>query len=175
MRSGRMQSLTASPSLRNSGLLTTSNTSVDAAVREFRRDRVARTLSAVPTGTVDLLTTTAARCMCWPMVRATASTYLRSALPSSSGGVPTAMKTTSPCSIARGGVGREVQAAGGVVGLDHRLQAGLVDRDDAVVEAVDLRLVDVDADDVVPDFRQAGSGDEADVAGAEDGDAHAGS
>ena len=106
------------------------------------------------------------------MVCATASTYFRSALPSSSGGVPTAMKMMSPCCDRRGGVGGEAQAAGGVVGLDHRLQAGLVDRDHAVVEAVDLGRVDVDADHVVADLGQAGTGDKADIAGAENGDAH---
>jgi len=61
---------------------------------------VSRTLSAVPTGTVDLLTITEGRARCRPMVRATASTYCRSALPSSSGGVPTAMKRVSPCAMA---------------------------------------------------------------------------
>ena len=60
----------------------------------------ARTRSAVPTGTVDLSTTTSGRCRCQPMVRATARTYCRSALPSSSGGVPTAMNTTSAWAIA---------------------------------------------------------------------------
>jgi len=62
--------------------------------------RPAPSLPAVPAGTVDLLTTTVGTCMYWPMVRATASTYCRSALPSSSGGVPTAMKTTWPCAMA---------------------------------------------------------------------------
>src|SRR5213076_2619965 len=72
-----------------------------------------------------------------------------------------------------GGVGGEVQPAFGMVGLHHRLEPRLVDRDDAVVEAIDLGLVHVDADHVMADLSQAGSGDEADVAGAEDGDAHA--
>ncbi|MNR56689.1 hypothetical protein D3C85_1773110 [compost metagenome] len=49
------------------------------------------TLSAVPTGTVDLSTTIFGESINFAMVDATASTYLRSALPSSSGGVPTAM------------------------------------------------------------------------------------
>ena len=44
-----------------------------------------RTLSAVPTGTVDLVITTLYSLMCGPIVRATASTYRRSAEPSSSG------------------------------------------------------------------------------------------
>ena len=51
----------------------------------------------VPTGTVVLVTMTLASSMCSAIVRATASTYLRSAEPSSSGGVPTAMKTMRPC------------------------------------------------------------------------------
>src|SRR3546814_6092115 len=60
-----------------------------------------------------------------------------------------------------------------MVGLDHRLQARFVDRDDAVVQAVDLGLVDVHAHHLVADFGQAGSGDESDVAGSEDRNAHA--
>ena len=50
-----------------------------------------RTLSAVPTGTVDLVITTLYSLMYRPIVRATASTERRSAEPSSSGGVPTAI------------------------------------------------------------------------------------
>ncbi len=59
-----------------------------------------RTLSAVPTGTVDLSTTMRYSVMCSAMVSATASTYCRSAEPSSSGGVPTAMNWNRPCSTA---------------------------------------------------------------------------
>ncbi len=99
MRSGRMQSATASPSLRNSGLETTSN-AISTPRSASAWAMASRTLSAVPTGTVDLFTTTTGAVMCRPMVRATASTYCRSALPSSSGGVPTAMKITWPCAIA---------------------------------------------------------------------------
>ena len=58
---------------------------------------LARTLSAVPTGTVDLVTTILGSAMCPAMVAATASTYFRSAEPSSSGGVPTAMIWMRPC------------------------------------------------------------------------------
>ncbi len=57
---------------------------------------VPRTLSAVPTGTVDLSTTSLKPAMCSPMLRAAARTWRRSAEPSSSGGVPTAMNWTSP-------------------------------------------------------------------------------
>ena len=95
MRSGRMQSSTAAPSFSNSGLDTTSK-SMPAPRAVNSASMVARTLSAVPTGTVDLSTTTTGRSMWRPMVRATSRTYCRSALPSSSGGVPTAMNSTSP-------------------------------------------------------------------------------
>src|SRR5690606_1031248 len=70
--------------------------------------------------------------------------------------------------------GGEAQPAFGHVALDDRLQAGLPDRDDSILELLDLGLVDIHADDGVADFRQAGAGDEADVAGSEDGEFHAG-
>ncbi|MNT84557.1 hypothetical protein D3C72_2245810 [compost metagenome] len=57
----------------------------------------ALTLSAVPTGTVDLSMMIWWLSICCAIVSATASTYLRSAEPSSSGGVPTAINWTSPC------------------------------------------------------------------------------
>ena len=73
MRSGRMQSATAAPSLRNSGFETTSK-----ARSEPRSPSTcaifALTLSAVPTGTVDLVTTTFGSAMCQAMVAATART-----------------------------------------------------------------------------------------------------
>jgi hypothetical protein len=52
-RSGFMKSLTAAPSFRNSGFETTSKLDLHRA-RPVRGDGAARTLSAVPTGTVDL-------------------------------------------------------------------------------------------------------------------------
>ena len=53
------------------------------------------------------------------------------------------------------------------------LQAWLVDRHHAIVEAVDLRLVLVDAHDLVPEIGEARAGDESDVTGADHRDAHA--
>ena len=91
MRSGSMKSLMATPSFRNSGLDTTSN-SICTPRLASSASTAARTLSAVPTGTVDLLMITDRSVMCWPISRATASTCDRSAEPSSSGGVPTAMQ-----------------------------------------------------------------------------------
>ena len=95
-RSGFMKSSTAAPSFRNSGLEHTRNSTLVCFATS------ARTSSEVPTGTVLLVTTIFERFMCCPMVRATASTCWRSAEPSSSGGVPTAMKTISERSIAPG-------------------------------------------------------------------------
>ena len=66
------------------------------------------------------------------------------------------------------GVGRELESPGLDVALDVGLEARLVDRDLALVQASDLVLVDVVADDVVAHFGHAGTGDEADIAGAED-------
>ena len=87
-RSGRMKSSIAPPSFRNSGLAQMWNgTSVSAAM-------AARTFAAVPTGTVDLVTMTFGSFRCRPIAPAAASTCERSAEPSSSGGVPTAMKIT---------------------------------------------------------------------------------
>ena len=80
----------ASPSLRNSGLATTAKSLPGPC-----SSRIACTRWAVPTGTVLLSTTTVKPVACRPMVRATVQMWLRSAEPSGSGGVPTAMKTTS--------------------------------------------------------------------------------
>lgn len=93
-RSGLRKSSTAAPSLRNSGLehMWNGRRAVSATARW--------TFAAVPTGTVDFVTTTISRVMCRPITRATSSTWRRSAEPSSSGGVPTAMKTTSAPAIA---------------------------------------------------------------------------
>ena len=96
----------------------------------------------------------------------------RSAEPSSPGGVPTA-RNTSFGRLDRGGqVGREVQPLGRDVALDQLGQARLVDRHLAAVEHVDLLLVAVDAGHVVAALGEAGAGDQADVAGANDGDFH---
>ena len=49
-------------------------------------------------------------------------------------------------------------------------EAGLVDRDLAAVQALDLVRVDVDAPDLAAELGEAGGGDEADVAGPDDAD-----
>ncbi len=97
MRSGRMKSSMAAPSFRNSGLETTTKSRPMTCLASSSARTVASTAAAVPTGTVDLLTTTVNACRCCPIWRATASTCCKSADPSSLGGVPTAMNTTSAC------------------------------------------------------------------------------
>ncbi len=87
-RSGFMKSSIAAPSFRNSGLEHTAN---GVCVCDLT---AARTFSAVPTGTVDLVTMTLGPSIVRPISFATPSTCCRSAEPSSPGGVPTAMKTT---------------------------------------------------------------------------------
>ncbi len=95
-RSGLLKSLSAAPSLRNSGLL---------AMLKGRSPTFAlmrsRTAREVPTGTVDLTTTVLGRAegpssrIASPMSSAAPKTYFRSACPSSSEGVPTQMKMIS--------------------------------------------------------------------------------
>ena len=63
----------------------------------------------------------------------------------------------------RPGVGRELQPALVPVAGDRLVEARLVDRDLAGVQARDLGRVDIDANDVVAGVRQAGAGDETDV------------
>ncbi|MNT05647.1 hypothetical protein D3C72_1402750 [compost metagenome] len=69
-------------------------------------------------------------------------------------------------------VGRKRQAAGGPVALDQLLQARLVDRHPACVKQRDLLLVQVQAEHVVAEFRQAGAGDQADIAATDNCDFH---
>ena len=96
-RSGLMKSFMAAPSFRNSGLLATSKGI--STPRLFNSSQIAAfTFSAVPTGTVDLVTNTKYLFIFRPTVRATSNTYFKSALPSSSGGVPTALNTISTLS-----------------------------------------------------------------------------
>ena len=106
------------------------------------------------------------------MLRAAASTCCRSAEPSSSGGVPTAMSCSSPCATLAATSVVNAQPAGLAVAPHDRLQARLEDRDLARVELLDLVLVEVEAEHVVARVGEAGAGDQADVAGADDGDVH---
>ena len=84
-----MKSSTAVPSFRNSGFDTTATgCSVPASM-------ISLTRAAVPTGTVLLVTTILPPFMARAMFSAAANTWLKSAPPADTWGVPTAMKTTS--------------------------------------------------------------------------------
>ncbi len=161
-RSGFMKSAIAAPSFRNSGFETTSKSTCTPRAISVA-PTVALTLSDVPTGTVDLVITTLYSSMCSPIVRATASTWRRSAEPSSSGGVPTAMIWNRPWATAALASVVNCEPALVPVAGDHLVEARLVDRDLAGVQARDLGRVDVDADHVVAGVRQAGAGHETDV------------
>ena len=69
-------------------------------------------------------------------------------------------------------IGRKLQAASGAVACHDLFQARFVNRDAAVVQDVDLVLVDVETEHVVAEFRQAGAGDQAYVTGADNGNFH---
>ncbi len=70
------------------------------------------------------------------------------------------------------GVGGELEAAGGGVALEERIEAGLVDGHFALVQSLDLVRVDVDTNDMITRLGEAGTRDEAHVAGAENSYAH---
>ena len=72
------------------------------------------------------------------------------------------------------GVGSERQSARGSIGSYEFPEAGFVDRDFARFEHCNLAWIDVQAEDFIADICEAGSGDETDVARADDGDLHAG-
>ena len=70
--------------------------------------------------------------------------------------------------------GGERQPSAAAIRAHQRFEARLVDRNLAALEARDLVRVDIDADDVVADFGKAGSGDQTNIASAEDRHAHDG-
>ena len=78
----------------------------------------------------------------------------------------------APVRHAAGGVGGEAQPAPGMVLAHQILEARLEDRDASGLERRHLLRVDVDAEHVMPDLRQHGALDEADIAGSEYGDLH---
>jgi hypothetical protein len=89
-----------------------------------------------------------------PMLRAAAVTYCRSAEPSSSGGVPTAMNWMVPCATERS------------------MSVVNSSRPAAVVQDLDLGRIHVQAHHMVAHLRQACACHQSNVAGAYDGDFH---
>ena len=73
---------------------------------------------------------------------------------------------------ALGGAGRELEPPGGDIFLDKFFEAGFVNRNAAGLEHFDFGRIVVHADDVMADFGKAGSRDQPDVAGADDGELH---
>ena len=102
------------------------------------------------------------------MASTTAWTALRSASPEYVGGVPTATNSSSRALERVGQLRREVHPL--AVLRDDLREARLVDGDLAALQAIDLVHVDVDADDLGPELRETGGGDESDVAGADHAD-----
>ena len=73
---------------------------------------------------------------------------------------------------ALGGIQAEAQPSRRLVFGDQAVQSRLVDGDLAAAQHLDLPGINVHAQDLVAHFRQAGPGDQADVARAIDGDLH---
>ena len=65
-----------------------------------------------------------------------------------------------------------LQQGGGIGQVQRQYAAGLINGHAAAVEQVNLGLVKVEAKHVVAQVGQAGAGDQAYVAGADDGDVH---
>jgi hypothetical protein len=70
------------------------------------------------------------------------------------------------------GLGRELQAAGSQVLLQQLRESRFVDRRLTALESLDLAFVDVDAQHVVANFREAGPSDETHVTGPENRETH---
>ena len=73
----------------------------------------------------------------------------------------------------RGHVGGELEAPLRLIALDELVEAGLVDRKDVLLESFDLGDVEIGAVHVIAGLGETGADDQADVAGSDDGDAHA--
>jgi hypothetical protein len=69
---------------------------------------------------------------------------------------------------------REPEASGRGIAADHRLEAGLVNRNLAPIERRDLVDVDVDAQHLIAHFGKAGTGHQPDVSGSEQRDVQRG-
>ncbi len=72
-----------------------------------------------------------------------------------------------------GDVGGEREPLLLLVPLDEILEPRLVDRQDVLLQLVDLAGVDIGADDVVARLGEAGADDEPDVTRSHDSDSHA--
>jgi hypothetical protein len=73
---------------------------------------------------------------------------------------------------ALGGAAGERQPSGGDIFLHEFFESRLINRDAAGLEQFDLGRVVVHAHDLMPDFGEAGAGDQADVTRADEGELH---
>ena len=169
MRSGCLKSRIAAPSRRNSGLEATATSAVGLASRMMRS-----TSSPVPTGTVDLVTTTV-------KPRQRGGDLARGGMDIAQVGMAVAAPRRRADRDEHGvGLGAPAPARSVVkssrpgldVGGDQLVEARLVDRDLAALQRRDLAGVLVDAGDVVAEIGKAGAGHKADIAGADHCDAH---
>ena len=170
-RSGFMKSSIAAPSLRNSGFETTSNSMFAPRALSVSSIR-ARTLSPVPTGTVDLVTTTRVLGHVLADRRGDRQHIFQIGRAVLVGRRADRDELEQAVLHAFGRVGRELDAAGREVLLDQRIETRLVDRRLAALEPLDLALVDVDAQHVVAGLGKARAGDQAHVTRTEYGDSH---
>src|SRR3974390_2440336 len=123
MRSGWLKSWIAAPSRRNSGFDTTVTSACGRVSRMIRS-----TSSPVPTGTVDLVTTTVKPESAAAISRAAAYTQGRSAWPAPRGG---AARDEPRVALADRAfeIGGEVEPAAAHVVGDEAIEIGLEDRD----------------------------------------------
>jgi len=71
------------------------------------------------------------------------------------------------------GIGGELQASFLVVLHHHRGQTRFENRDLPLIEAIDLGAVDIDTNDLIAHFSQAGARDQTDIPGTEYSNFHA--
>ena len=76
------------------------------------------------------------------------------------------------CGDRAGELGREFQPAGARIVGHQLIEAGLVNRHFAARQSRDLRLVLVDANDLMAEIGKTRAGNKADIAGADHGNAH---
>ena len=71
-----------------------------------------------------------------------------------------------------GDIGCEAQATGSAVAPHDLIKARLVNRNLATLEHGHFARIDIDAEHVIANFSETGAGDQADIAGTEQGDFH---
>ena len=168
MRSGNLKSRIAAPSRRNSGLEATT-TSADGLASRISRS----TSSPVPTGTVDLVTTTVKPDSAAAISRAAAVDVSQVGMAVAA---PRRRADRDEHGVGfrdrRGQVGGEIQPLGLDVGRHQRIEPGLEDRDLASAQGFDLAGILVHAGDLVAEIGKAGAGYQPHIARANHGDSH---